>query len=98
MLSTLKTILVLILLAGWALAGLSLHVVRLTEGTVPIGVIPKNRLGITDTYVDVRTWSATDLPAHADFVKRVIATDKAHWLKHIAKPEELTGALETPAP
>lgn len=94
MLSTLKTILVLILLAGWGLAALSLHVVRLTEGTVPIGIIPKNRLGIDDTYVDVRNWSATDLPSHADFVKRVLATDKAHWLKHVGKPDELPGLLE----
>lgn len=79
--SFLKTTFILFCLAGWALAALTLHVVRTPDGI--IGIIPKNRLGIADTYVDVRGWTPKDLVGHEDLVKRVIEADKTHWLKHL---------------
>ncbi|MBC7782764.1 MAG: hypothetical protein H7144_02910 [Burkholderiales bacterium] len=91
MLSTLKTILIVILLAGWAVAIASLHVVRTPDAV--IGVIPKNRLGFADSYVDVRTWTAADAAAHPDLLRRLIATDKTHWLKHVGTAPELATIL-----
>ncbi len=94
LLNTLKTLLVLILLAGWAIAAMTLHVVRIPDSEYWIGVIPKNRVGFADTYVDVRAWTAADIQAHPDFVRRIIAADKAHWLKHVVDPALLPEALE----
>ena len=86
-----KTILRLFLIAfvggGWTLAASELHVVRLSDDNYWIGIIPKSRLGFTDTYVDVRTWSDADVAGHADFVKRVTEAGKEKWLTNIAPPE-----------
>ena len=76
--SIVRTALIALLLAGWALALASLHIVRLPDGM--IGVVPKNRLGVTDTYVDVRNWTAADAAKHPDFVKRLLEARKADWL------------------
>jgi hypothetical protein len=79
--STLQTLLVLILLAGWVLAATALHVVRKTDGG--IGVVPKNRLGLRETYLDLRTWTPADVPAHPAFCRRLIDSGKTPWLKDI---------------
>ena len=63
-----------LVLGGWSLAALSLHVVRTPD---KIGLIPKQRLGFTDTYVDARKWTLSDLPAHAALVERVLQANKA---------------------
>lgn len=94
MLNTLKTLVILILLAGWGVAGMSLHVVRIPDATIWFGVVPKNRLGIADTYLDVRSWTVQDVYQHPDLVRRLIATDKTHWLKHIVDPNLLPQVLE----
>ncbi|HEY1629467.1 MAG TPA: hypothetical protein VGF52_06390, partial [Tepidisphaeraceae bacterium] len=52
-----------LLLAGWGLAALSLHVVR-TADQIPITLVPKDQLGITDTYVDTRNWTMDDVAQH----------------------------------
>jgi len=84
--STLRTIISLLFFAGWTLAALSLHVVRLNDGF--IGLLPKDHLTITDTYLDVRPWTAIDVSAHPDFVRRVVQANRADWLKHLTKPDE----------
>ncbi len=94
MLNTLKTILVLILLAGWVLAGAALHVVRWPGADVWIGVVPKDRLGFSDTYVDVRSWTAQDIFDHQELVKRLISSEKSHWLTHIVSESELPRVLQ----
>ncbi len=96
MLNTLKTLLVLILLAGWVLAGLSLHVVRWPGADVWIGIVPKDRLGAFDTYVDVRAWTKDDISNHSDLARRLIEAEKAHWLGHIVSAEELPSLLRNP--
>ena len=69
-----------LLLGGWGLAALSLHVIRTpTE----IGLIPKDRLGITDTYVDTRDWKFSDAAAHPLVVSRVLATNQLDLLRHL---------------
>lgn len=93
MLNTLKTLLVLILLAGWVLAGLSLHVVRWPGAYVWIGIVPKDRLGVFDTYVDVRTWTKDDVTHHSALARRLVEAGKTHWLEHIVSAEELPSLI-----
>jgi hypothetical protein len=87
-----------LLLSGWGLAALSLHVVR-TPTT--IGLLPKERLGVTDTYVDARTWTMADLPAHPDLIQRVLEANKADWFRYLADPNkgdvasQLSNAIQT---
>jgi hypothetical protein len=75
-----RTIYFSLVLGGWSLAALSLHVVRTPD---KIGLIPKQRLGFTDTYVDARKWTLSDLPAHAALVERVIQANKAELFSYM---------------
>jgi hypothetical protein len=90
-----------LLLVGWSLAALSLHVVRTPD---KIGLIPKERIGFTDTYVDARTWTLADLSSHPDLVKRVLEANKADLFRYLADPSnndvagQLQGAVNQPAP
>lgn len=77
-----RLIVLVIVLGGWALAALSLHVVRLPDSQYWVGIVPKNRLHYTDTYLDVRNWTPAEIDQHPDFIRRVIATQKTHWLTH----------------
>ncbi|MBV8782503.1 MAG: hypothetical protein JO353_13990 [Phycisphaerae bacterium] len=69
-----------LLFTGWGLAALSLHVVRTPSA---VALIPKFRLGITDTYVDTRHWTLTDVSDHPAVVKRVLETGQSDLLRHI---------------
>ena len=69
-----RLIVTLLLFAGWGLAASALHVVW--TGEKPI-VIPKDRLGVKDTYVNTKAWTANDVASHPIIVKRLIATGKA---------------------
>jgi hypothetical protein len=86
-----------LLLSGWGLAALSLHVVRTPD---KIGLIPKERLGITDTYVDARTWTLSDLSSHSALIQRVLEADKADLFRYLADPAkgdvagQLSGAIQ----
>jgi hypothetical protein len=76
---------------GWALAGAALHVVRTQD---KIAVIPKSRLGWTDTYVDLRQWTTADLPKHPDVVERLKDTGHDDLLKTVGD----TKAADTTKP
>lgn len=89
MIRTLKTLIFLVLLAGWGLAGSAIYVVRWPGAEAWIGIIPKDRLGIKDTYVDVRNWTLSDLQAHPELLRRLGETGKLHWLTHIAPEKEI---------
>lgn len=71
----------MVLLAGWGLAALSLHVVRTANG---VQLIPKNELSPTDTYVDVRHWSNDDAEKHPVLVARLQQLDKTNLLEAVA--------------
>ena len=43
-------------------------------------VVPKERLAITDTYADVRGWTAEDLAAHEGLIARLEESGKADAL------------------
>jgi hypothetical protein len=81
-----------LLFAGWGLAGLSLHVVRTPTA---IGLIPKSRLGVVDTYVDTRHWKMSDVADHPLVVRRVLESGQADLLHHITgeQGKDLEGRL-----
>ena len=65
----------LFLVAGWALAAASLHVVR-TEGSIPkVGgarLVPKERITYRETYLDVRGWSEAAVAAHPSLGRKMV--------------------------
>jgi hypothetical protein len=83
--SLFRLLVLVLMLAGWGLAALSLHVVRTPSS---IALIPKQSLGITDTYVDTRLWTVDDVIVHAKLVKRIIETDKTDLLSHVANSDD----------
>ncbi|MEM8873380.1 MAG: hypothetical protein AAGD32_03885 [Planctomycetota bacterium] len=89
--TTIRAIFLLIAVAGWALAALSVHVIRTPEKVV---IVPKNRVNITDTYVDVREWTIAEVEAHPVVTRRLLQTDKANHLAHVAGADVLAEALE----
>jgi hypothetical protein len=76
----------LMLSGGWALAASCLYVVRSPNG---IAVLPKDRLSFTDTYADTRLWTMKDVPSHSALVLRLVGSDRAHLLAHVAESERL---------
>src|SRR4051812_40401586 len=68
-----------LLVGGWTLASAALHVVR-TPGHVIM--LPKNRLGFHDTYVDTRRWTIQNVRQHADVSARIVQVGKGELLSH----------------
>lgn len=83
-----RFIVLLLLVVGWGLAAFSLHVVR-TPDDIPITLVPKERFGLTDTYVDTRMWTLDDVAQHSELVEKLISAGKADVLRHVvgAKPD-----------
>jgi hypothetical protein len=67
-----------LVIVGWSLAALSLHVVQ-THGGVQL--ITKNQLGIADTFVDARQWSREDEQTHRTLYDRLCQLDKTAILE-----------------
>ena len=78
-----RFIVLLLLIVGWGMAALSLHVVR-TQGD-KIVVIPKQKLDYTDTYVDAREWTLQDLGDHVALVERIIESGKASQFAYLVE-------------
>jgi hypothetical protein len=88
-----------LLVAGWGLAALSVHVVRTPE-QVPVTLVTKERLGIRDTYVDTTKWTLDDVSKHPGVVEQLVRSGKVESIKHVAKQEagdlisQITDALQ----
>lgn len=82
MLKILKLILAGFVLSGWLLAVAALHVLVLPGWN--FGLVPKDHLSFTDTYVDARNWTAADAAQHPALIKRLIEAGRADWLSSIA--------------
>jgi hypothetical protein len=88
----------LLLVVGWGLAALSLHVVR-TPDEVPT-LVPKEKLDYRDTYVDTTKWTIDDVAKHPAVVTRLIRAGKADAIKHVVPdkngdvPSQLGDALQ----
>src|SRR6187455_338427 len=81
--SLIRLIVCLLLIVGWGLAALSIHVIR-TSDDIPITLVTKDRLGLTDTYVDTRSWSLDDAAHHPELVEKLLRVHKEDVLKHVA--------------
>jgi hypothetical protein len=97
-----KLFVLALLAGGWLLAAASLHVVRTPANFLTVSVVPKNELTFNDTYVDTRAWTAEDLPAHQELVRRVVYAGKSEILAHVLDtkgskdaPAQLTNAVGT---
>jgi hypothetical protein len=69
----------LLLVSGWGLAAGALHVVRTPTRVI---LVPKDRVGFHDTYVDTRHWTLTNVRQHAAVSARIVAIGKADLLKN----------------
>ena len=98
-----RLIVALLLVIGWALAASALHVAWTGQKIV---VIPKDHVGLRDTYANTSAWTADDVAAHPALSKRLIATGNGDALAAAFKattPDDLaaqvTEAIEKgPAP
>ena len=77
-----RTVFVLLMVGGWALAASALHVVWTGSSVI---VIPKNHIGVRDTYVNVSNWTADDVSNHPLVAQRLVA---------VGKPEALANAFK----
>src|SRR3954447_14442530 len=78
-----RLIVFVLLVAGWGLAALSLHVVRAQGDRIVL--IPKQRLDVTDTYVDARTWTLANVGDHEQLVERIIQSGKADNFAYVVQ-------------
>ncbi|MEA2733589.1 MAG: hypothetical protein QOE14_40 [Humisphaera sp.] len=66
-----------LLIGGWSVAASALHIVWTGE---KVKVLPKDRMGIRDTYVNISDWKADDVAAHPALAKRLVATGQTDVL------------------
>lgn len=99
---TFRIVVVTLFIAGWSLAAAALHVVVVPADQTATGdqvisagedwsliVLPKNRLGFDDTYVDTRDWTPADAGEHLALVHRLVEAEKADHLAHVVEPDTL---------
>lgn len=88
--SIIRFITLVLMISGWVVAALCLHVVRTPDPQDPhlskLVVIPKQQLGIKETYVDARNWTMADVPDHGSLVLELIRADKLNELKFLGDP------------
>src|SRR5438874_889874 len=89
--NTFRLFVTLLLLGGWLLAASALHVVWTGNKAV---IIPKNRIGIRETYVNTTAWSADDVANHPTLSKRLMETGHGEVLAAAFKD---VGAADLPA-
>lgn len=80
-----------LLLGGWTLAALSLHVIR-TPDQIPITLLTKEKLSFSETWVDTTKWTRQDVGRHPAVIERLLRTQQADVLKHVL--DEGDGSLE----
>ena len=80
--ATFRLFVTLLLLIGWGLAASALHVVW--TGDSPL-IIPKERIGVSDTYVNISNWTPDDVSNHPAVVRRIVAVGKTDRLSHVFK-------------
>jgi hypothetical protein len=80
--SVLRLIVLLLLVVGWGLAALSLHVV-VTPDQIPVTLVTKDQFGLIDTYVDTRAWTMDDVGQHPALVQKLLRSERADVLRHV---------------
>jgi hypothetical protein len=85
--SLIRLMFLILLLVGWGLAAGALHVIRTPSSLGTISIVPKNALGIEDTYVDTRNWTLEEVSGHPILVMRLIELGQSNLLAHVAPSE-----------
>ncbi len=92
--SLMRFVVFALMISGWAVAALCLHVVRTPNPSDPqqsnLVVIPKERLGIRETYVDARMWKMSDVLDHRQLVLSMVYAGQAKQLQFLADPDNKT--------
>jgi hypothetical protein len=88
---TFRLLVLALLLGGWLLAASAMHVVWTGNKAV---IIPKNRIGVRETYVNTAAWSADDVANHPALAKRLVDTGHTEVLAAAFKD---VGAADLPA-
>src|SRR5947207_9775245 len=89
----LRVLTVVLLVGGWSLAALALHVVVAPGSPARVIVVPKNQLGIRQTYVDTRNWTLGDVSNHPELTRRLLETGKVGALAQAVKPGDDVNAV-----
>src|SRR3954469_25163585 len=76
-----RLIVLVLVLAGWGLSALSLHVVRAQGDRIVL--IPKQKFGLVDTYVDARAWKIESVADHPALVERIIQSGKSDSFAYV---------------
>lgn len=77
-----RLVVTLLLIVGWGLAVSSLHVVRTNDS---VTIVPKNRLGVFHSYVDVRGWTLDQVKSNPEVAQRLIDVGKVELLAHVTE-------------
>ena len=103
---TFRTLVTLLLVGGWTLAVLSLHVILVPPSgdststasaaetsadaswhrgwlDFRLVVVPKNRLGFGESFVDTRDWTLDDAAAHDNVVQRLADLGRLDTIDHV---------------
>ena len=75
--NTFRVLVFVLLLGGWLLAASALHVVWTGNKAL---IIPKNRIGVRETYVSTAAWSADDVANHPALSTRLLDTGHSEVL------------------
>ena len=74
-----RAVTLLLLVGGWSLATAAVHVIRTPNN---LAIVPKDRLGYHDTWVDTRKWTLAEDQAHPAVVARLVHLGRADLLRH----------------
>jgi len=89
-----RLLVLVLLLAGWTVAALAVHVVVAPGKPGRVIVVPKNQLGVHDTYVDTRNWTVGDVTSHPQVAQRLMQAGKTDALAQVApQGEDLNAVL-----
>jgi hypothetical protein len=90
-----KFLVFVILALGWVVATRAVHIVRApgllagfskTEFAGQWIIIPKDKMGWDDTFIDITKWTPSDIPAHPAVVDRLTELGRKDLLNHILEP------------
>jgi hypothetical protein len=89
--SVFRLICVALMFGGWIVAALCVHVIRTPDpanaAQSKLVVLPKDRIGYIDTYIDARGWTMADVPNHGRLLLRMLDSGMADQLTYLGDPK-----------
>ncbi len=95
-----RGVFVVLLVGGWVVALLATHIVvvphEADDGSESwrVVVVPKSRLGVSDTYVDTRGWTTDEAAEHADLLVRMAEAGKGAKLQDLLEDAAVAAAMD----